>query len=110
MWHICPHVGYRATFSSCLGRILQWIYGIIRIVDKVYELQDVKYYPVLVAHNGFNFDFLILLSELQYIPFNRLASINLHFADTYYDCKKQVKCNNVIFANWTATEKTSWYR
>ena len=40
-------------------------YGIIRIVDKVYELQDVKYYPVLVAHNGFNFDFLILLSELH---------------------------------------------
>ena len=22
-----------------------------------------------------------------------------------YDCKKQVKCNNAIFANWTATEK-----
>ena len=78
-------------------------YGIIRIVDKVYELQDVKYNPVLVAHNGFNFDFLILLSELhrRNIPFNRLAFINLHFADTYYDCK----CNNAIFANWTATEK-----
>ena len=51
--------------------------------------------------------FLILLSELhrRNISFNRLASINLHFADTYYDCKKQVKCNNAIFANWTATEK-----
>ena len=93
-------------FRHVLEEFLQWIYGIIRIVDKVYELQDFKYYPVLVAHNGFNLDFLILLSELQYIPFNRLASINLHFADdTYYDCKKQVKCNNVIFANWTATEK-----
>ena len=82
-------------------------YGIIRIVDKVYELQDVKYYPVLAAHNGVNFDFLILLSELhrRNIPINRLASINLHFADTYYDCKKQVECNNAIFDNWTATEK-----
>ena len=94
-------------FRHVLEEFLQWIYGIIRIVDKVYELQDVKYYPVLVAHNGFNFDFLILLSELhrRNIPFNRLASINLYFADTYYDCKKQVKCNNAIFANWTATEK-----
>ena len=44
-----------------LKEFLQLIYGIIRIVDKVYELQDVKYYPVLVAHNGlillFNFTF-----------------------------------------------------
>ena len=94
-------------FRHVLEEFLQWIYGIIRIVDKVYELQDVKYYLVLVAHNGFNFDFLILLSELhrRNIPFNRLAFINLHFADTDYDCKKQVKCNNAIFANWTATEK-----
>ena len=52
-------------FRHVFEEFLQWIYGIIRIVDKAYELQDVKYYPVLVAHNGFNFDFLILLSELH---------------------------------------------
>ena len=39
------------------------------------------------------------------IPFNRLASINLHFADTFYDCKKLVKSNSAIFANWTSSEK-----
>ena len=94
-------------FHHVFEEFLQWIYGIIRIVDKAYELQDVKYYPVLVAHNGFNFDFLIILSELhrRNIPFNRLRSINVHFADTFYDCKKQVKCDNAIFSNWTATEK-----
>ena len=50
---------------------------------------------------------LILLSELhrRNIPFNRLVSLNLHFADTLYDCKKHVKNNNSIFANWTALEK-----
>ena len=86
---------------------MSWISGTIEIVDKVYELQDVKYYPVLVAHNGFVFDFLILLSELhrRNIPFNRLSSVKLHFADTLYDCKKQVKSNNVIFASWNSTEK-----
>ena len=34
-----------------------------------------------------------------------LVSLNLHFADTLYDCKKHVKNNNSIFANWTALEK-----
>ena len=94
-------------FRHVLEEFLQWIHGIIRIVVKAYELQDAKYYSVLVANNDFNLYFLILLSELHRhnIPINRLASINLHFADTYYDCKKQVKRNNAIFANWTATEK-----
>ena len=93
-------------FHHVFEEFLQWIYGIIRIVDKAYELQDVKYYPVLVAHNGFNFDFLILLSELhrQNIPFNRLGSINLHFADTFMT-EKKAKCYSAIFANWTTTEK-----
>ena len=39
------------------------------------------------------------------IPINRLSSVNLHFADTLYDCKKQVKSNNAIFASWDSTEK-----
>ena len=91
-------------FRHVFEEFLQWISSTVKIIDKIYELQDVKYYPVLVAHNGFAFDFLILLSELhrRNIP---LASINLHFADTFYDCKKQVKCNNPIFTDWTSTEK-----
>ena len=68
-------------FRHVFEEFLQWISSTVKIVDKIYELQDVKYYPVLVAHNGFAFDFL------------------MHFADTFYDCKKQVKCNNPIFTN-----------
>ena len=91
-------------FRHVFEEFLQWICSIVKIVDKIYELQDVKYYPLLVAHNGFTFNFLILLYRRN-ISFNRLASINLHFADTFYDCKKQVKCGNLIFTNWTSTEK-----
>ena len=97
----------KPPFLHVFEELLSWISGTIKIVDKIYELQDVKYYPVLVAHNGFVFDFLILLSELhrRNIPFNRLTSINLHFADTFYDCKKLVKSNSAIFTNWTSLEK-----
>ena len=97
----------KPPFRHVFEKLLSWIAGTIKMVDKVDELQDVKYYPVLVAHNGFIFDFLILLSELnrRKIPFNRLSSINLHFADTFYDCKRLVKSDNAIFANWTSLEK-----
>ena len=49
-----------------------------------------------------------MLSELhrRNIPFNRLVSLNLHFADILYDCRKTVKnSDSIIFANWTASEK-----
>ena len=76
-------------------------------LQEVEQWQELKYFPLLVAHNGLVFDFLILLSELhrRNIPFNRLVSLNLHFADTLYDCKKHVKNNNSIFANRTTLEK-----
>ena len=83
-------------FLYVFEELLSWISGTIKIVDKIYELHDVKYYPVLVAHNGFVFDVLILLSELhrRNIPFNRLTSIN--FADTFYDCKKLVTVSLIV--------------
>ena len=37
--------------------------------------------------------------------FNRLRSINLHFADTYFECKRLVKNNFAAFANWTPCEQ-----
>ena len=61
----------------------------------------------MVAHNGFTFDFRILLAELnrRKIPTNRLKSVKLHFADPYFDCKHEVKANNLLFRNWTTAEK-----
>ena len=65
------------------------------------------YYPVLVAHNGFTFEFPILLAELhrRHILFNRLRSINLHFADKYFECKRLVKDSFEHFAKWTPSGK-----
>ena len=62
------------------------------------------HYPVLVAHT---FDFPILLAELQRrgILFNRLHSINLHFADPYFDYKRLVQNNFASFVSWTSREK-----
>ena len=66
-------------------------------------LEELPHYPVLVAHNGFTFDFRILLAELhrRKIPINRLRSVKLHFADPYFDCKHEVKSSNPLFSNWT---------
>ena len=71
-------------FRHVLEEFLAWISSTLQEVE---QWQELKYFPVLVAHNGFVFDFLILLSELhrRNIPFNRLVSLNLHFADTLYD-------------------------
>ena len=91
----------------------QVTYSTIRLVDKIYELQDVKYYPVLVAHNTwFNLDFLILLSELQRqtIPFHRLPSINLNFADTSYDCKKGSSVTMLFLLTGLLNKKTLRYK
>ena len=90
-------------FTHILEELYAWISS---TVQEVGHLHALKRYPVLVAHNGFVFDFLILLLELhrRNIPIERLAS--LHFADTFYDCKKHAKDNNsTIFAHWDASEK-----
>ena len=90
-------------FRHVLEELLAWICSTVQEVE---QSQALQYYPVLVAHNGFVFDFLILLSELhrRNIPFNRLAA--LHFADTFYDRKRHAKDgNSTIFAHWDASEK-----
>ena len=89
---------------AVLEMFLQWVGNVVEEVNTYYNL---LHYPVLVAHNGFTFDFPILLAELHRrgILFNRLQSINLHFADTYFECKKLVKDNYACFVNWTPSEK-----
>ena len=74
--------------------------------QEVQQSHALQHYPVLVAHNGFVFDFLIMLSELhrRNIPFDRSAA--LHFADMLYDCKKHAKdSNSTIFVHWDASGK-----
>ena len=88
-------------FGHVLEELLDWISTTVKEVE---EYHNIPHYPVLVAHNGFTFDFRILLAELHR-RINRLKSIKLHFADPYFDCKREVKSNNPLFSSWTAVEK-----
>ncbi|XP_064397556.1 uncharacterized protein LOC135344319 [Halichondria panicea] len=52
----------------------------------VSEVTGIPHYPVLVAHNGFSFDFPVLLAEVERRPESLATSIfeakNIHFSDT----------------------------
>ena len=85
----------KPPFRHVLEELLAWISSAVQEVE---QWQELKYFPVLVAHNGFVFDFLLLLSELHGRKI-RLVSLNLHFVDTFYDCKKNVKNSNSIICH-----------
>ncbi|KAI8521150.1 hypothetical protein Bbelb_009040 [Branchiostoma belcheri] len=69
-------------FPEVLDRLLVWCDG---VVEQVNLQTNYKHYPVLVAHGGELFDFLMLFShcERHSIPVERLQEHNLHFADTF---------------------------
>ena len=49
------------------------------------------FYTVLVAHNGFQFDFPILFAEVerrQTLELSAFESSDIHFADTLHQLKK----------------------
>ncbi|XP_078659604.1 uncharacterized protein LOC144904534 [Branchiostoma floridae x Branchiostoma belcheri] len=69
-------------FPEVLDRLLVWCDD---VVEQVNLRTNYKHYPVLVAHGGELFDFLMLFShcERHGIPVDRLREHNLHFADTF---------------------------
>jgi DNA polymerase III alpha subunit (gram-positive type) len=72
-----------------LPEFLKWL------VDTAKEASDENtvYYPVLVAHNGFTFDYPMLLAEIKRTPeisFQSLKESNIHFADTLPHLRKVV--------------------
>ena len=63
------------------------------------EWQGVKHYLLLVAHNGFVFDYTFVLSELERRDMSRsgFCALDMHFADALYDCRSsQSKEKNVL--------------
>ena len=49
----------------------------------------VSFYLVLVAHNGFNFDFLFLMEEIRRCNLKEsFEKVDLWFADTWYDANR----------------------
>ena len=63
-------------FRAVLEELLSWIGD---TVDEVDRWQGVKHYPLLVAHNGFAFDYLIVISEMERrdISYTSLRAINI---------------------------------
>ena len=57
------------------------------------------FYPVLVAHGGFDMDFMMIQSNLERneMDLDVLSEHNLHFADTYYFLKKERLNGNVSY-------------
>ena len=76
-----------ATVFRCMTK---WIKSRVQWLNKKRKLSDDKYYQVLCAHGGFNFDYPILLhnmakhnTDLKYLKY-----CQLHFADTFKFCEK----------------------
>ncbi|XP_065915443.1 uncharacterized protein [Dysidea avara] len=88
--------------SEVLPRFVNWI----RDCAQEAEQHGESYRPVLVAHNGFVFDFVILVAEVyRQEQMNIFNSINWQFADTLHDCKRPSKDGSTIFEGWTAQER-----
>ena len=91
------------NFSTVLVNFIQWV---DTCVDEAQQ-SGVSYYPgsfhitrvnltshtVLVAHNGFPFDFIFLVAEVKRRKLEDIFNGTiLYFADTLYDAKR-VSCN-----------------
>ncbi|XP_032230179.2 uncharacterized protein LOC116613833 [Nematostella vectensis] len=68
-----------------MARFLDWIKI---MVHRAENRRETTYYPVLCAHGGYQFDFLILFANLERVGVTReqLMERNLHFADTFLYC------------------------
>jgi len=48
-------------FADVLEELLSWIGDMVNEMD---QWQGIKHYPLLVAHNGFVFDHMVVLAEM----------------------------------------------
>ena len=71
------------------------------------EWQGINHYPLLVAHNGLVFDFMLVLSELERrdMSCGGFRVLNVHFANTLYDCRLLSKSEEKnVFLDYTKKE------
>ena len=92
------------TFTNVFQQFIKWIE---HCVQEVQQQKVVSYHPgmycflrlvlflyqsycsVLVAHNGFGFDFLFLVAEVKRRRLDDTFSrANLYYADTLYDSRR----------------------
>ena len=78
----------RKYFPDIFAEFLAWI---DEVVVRCGKRRRTRYYPVLVAHGGFDMDFMMIQSNLERneMDVDVLGRHNLHFADTYHLLKKE---------------------
>ena len=92
---------YEKPFTVVFEELLSWISDCISEIQQHTEvlcypgmnlllsIRTECVYTVLVAHNGFTFDFRILAAEIERRNLkHKLASSDLMFADTLFDLQK----------------------
>lgn len=74
-------------FAEVFGDFLKWIRFVVKRSNKTTKND---FYPVLVAHGGFEMDFMMIQSNMERNEMNLdvLVEYNIHFADTYHLVKK----------------------
>ena len=64
-------------------------FDIIQVMTCCEHCDYFTHFLVLVAHNGFPFDFIFLVAEVKRRKLDEtFDSINIHFADTLYDARR----------------------
>ena len=83
---------HEPTLEVVLKGLLEWIQ---EKISKANSLSAVRFFPVLVAHNGSYFDFPFLMTKIKQLNLvevdSRLTQIDLHFADTLAACRQLQK-------------------
>ena len=75
---------YCPGIHICIHRIYSYI-----VYVHIYITVLLSFYLVLVAHNGFNFDFPFLMEEIRRCNLKEsFEKVDLWFADTWYDANR----------------------
>lgn len=77
----------KQCFPDVFLNFMQWVSNVTKKCSKKF---DKSYYPVLVAHGGFNNDFMMIQSNLERndMDVGMLSKHNVHFSDTYVLAQK----------------------
>ncbi|XP_070572614.1 uncharacterized protein [Ptychodera flava] len=87
----------KPKLSTALPSFLDWV---ATLVQEVQEKLQRTIYPVMVAHNGYAYDYPLLFKEIHVRGMTdfivaRMKDCNLHFADSLKLCR-ELKSQNVL--------------
>ncbi|XP_078382983.1 uncharacterized protein LOC144665602 [Oculina patagonica] len=88
----------KPCFKEILMKFVSWIDDMVKLAKKRH---GTPFLPVLCAHYGYQFDFLILLSNMERSGLNHsiLTQHNIHFADSLLFCSELKDNGDKLLAN-----------